>query len=829
MATSPKQNRSVSPSISIMIYHSYNFFSKALCRKLLLLPILLLIIATQALAQLPADMSGIRASQITDEQLQQFVRQAESSGMSEAQLMQEFQRRGLPASEMQALAARVRGLSGAAPSPAGNAETGAGAKRTYKDETATVLQEATKSRVFGAELFSSANPLFVPNLKVPTPMNYVIGPEDELQLDIYGNNISAQKLNVTPEGKVNVKYAGLVTVSGLTIEQATAAIRTRLLQYYPGLSSGGTKIALTLASVRSIQVMVVGAVKKPGTITVPSVATLFNALYASGGPLDNGSFRNIQLVRNNQVVAEADLYSFILKGDQKSNVALRDNDVILVPYAERQIILSGALNREGVFEIKENETLANALQYAGGFQSNAFRGNISGTRIAQMEKKIIDVSAPSFNAFALEHGDSLFVSKVIDRFENRVSISGAVFKPGSYALEQGMDIRALVDKAQGLKEDAFKGRVNMVRMNEDRSKQYLSVSLSEVLNGKNSIFLKKEDSLHVTSVLQLRDSTTVSIYGSVRNPGNFRFEDSLSLEALILQAGGFAEDALPDRIEIGRRNLSANPMQVGSATSEIIEIKLDKNLRSTGGDIALRPYDVVSVKSDPARVKQIRVAISGEVLYAGSYTLSNPEERLSSVLNRAGGLLPYADLDGARLIRRRLQVDTSEAKRLLQQFKNKSATDTLSESDIKPLEENNTDIALDLRKALSNPGGARDLVLEDGDEIVVPRKSNTVGVQGNVLNPINVQYSGSRLGRYIAAAGGYGPKASKKKVFVIYPNGSAAKTRSFLGVRDYPSVLPGSSVFVPSRPPSKGFDAAKAGVIVSTLTTLLTTVILLTR
>jgi len=335
--------------------------------------------------------------------------------------------------------------------------------------------------------------------------------------------------------------------------------------------------------------------------------------------------------------------------------------------------------------------------------------------------------------------------------------------------------------------------------------------------------------LHVTSLLALRPATTVSIYGAVRNPGDFRFEDSLSLEALILQAGGFAEDAFPDRIEIGRRNLSANPMQAGTATSEIIEIKLDKNLRFTGGDLVLRPYDVVSVKSDPSRVKQIRVTISGEVLYAGSYTLSNPEERLSSVLNRAGGLLPYADLDGARLIRKRLQVDTSEAKRLLQQFKNKSELDTLSASDMKPLEENNTDIALDLRKALSNPGGVRDLVLEDGDEIVVPRRSNTIGVQGNVLNPINLQYSGSRLAKYIDAAGGYGPKASKKKVFVIYPNGSAAKTRSFLGIRDYPKVIPGSSVFVPSRPPSKGFDAAKAGVIVSTLTTLLTTLILLTR
>ncbi|MFZ9719136.1 MAG: SLBB domain-containing protein, partial [Chitinophagaceae bacterium] len=606
----------------------------------------------------------------------------------------------------------------------------------------------------------------------------------------YGNNISSQKLVVSPEGKVNVKYAGLLSVSGLSIEQAAAIIRTRLLQYYPGLSSGGTKIALTLGSVRSINVMVVGAVKKPGTITLPSVATLFNALYASGGPLDNGSFRNIQLVRNNQVVANADLYDFIMKGNQQSNLPLRDNDVILVPFAEKQIVLSGALNREGVFEIRKNESFAQALQFAGGFQSQAFRGRVTGTRVTDVEKQIIDVAAPAFDAFTLEHGDSLHVSQVVDRYQNRVSISGAVFKPGAYALEPNMDIRALIAKGEGLKEDAFKGRVNMVRMKEDRTREYLSFSLEEVYSGKQNISLRKEDSLHVTSLLTLRDSTTVSVFGAVRKPGTFRFEDSLSLQALILQAGGFAEDAFPDRIEIGRRNLNAKPMEAGSKTSEIIEFKLDKNLGFSGGDILLQPYDFVSVKSDPARVNQIRVTLTGEILYAGSYTLSNPKERLSSVLKRAGGLLPFADLNGARLIRQNLKKDTSDAKRLLQTLKTGSQRDSLSVVEEKNLESNNKDVALNLRSALEKPGGQGDLVLQDGDEVIIPRKSNTVSVSGEVLNPINVQYSGSGLAKYISAAGGYSPKASKNRLFVIYPNGIAAKTRSFLGLRNNPKILP---------------------------------------
>lgn len=784
-------------------------------------------------AQLPSDLSGIKSSQISDVQLVQFIRQAESSGMSETEVLQEFRRRGMPELEIEVLTARIKALMPAAgvtqpQTPA--AATAAGQyKRTYKGDLLQVADTVVKAKVFGAELFTGGNPLFIPNIKVPTPLKYIIGPEDELQLDIYGNNVSSQKLIVTPEGKVNIKYAGLISVSGLSIEQASAVMRARLLKYYPSLASGETKIALTLSSLRSMQVMVVGAVKKPGTITLPSVATLFNALYASGGPVDNGSFRRIQLIRDNKVIAEADLYDFILKGDSKANLFLRDNDLILVPYAQRQVKLEGALNRTGIFEIKDTETLSDLLQFAGGFQSDAFRGRITGTRIADIEKRMIDVAAAGYDAFKLIHGDSLFVSKVIERFENRVQITGAVFKPGAYALENGMQIKDLIEKAQGLKQDAFRGRVNMVRMRDDRSREYLSFSLHDIMAGKQQIALQKEDSLHVSSAISLLDTTTVNITGAIRNPGIYRYDDALTLQALVLQAGGYREDALPSVIEIGRRNLGVDPSQKGSATSEIIKITLDKDLGFRGGDVLLQPYDIITVKTDPSKLNQLNISIRGEVKFTGNYTLASPEETLSSVIIRAGGLLPYADMDGARLIRQQQRTaDTAELKRLFSTIKSPSQKDS-ADFGILSLQKNTTEVALDLRGALNNPGGSQDLVLQDGDELIVPRKLNTVNIEGAVLNPVAVQYQNGSLRKYISAAGGFSKNASKSKVFVIYPNGGAAQTRQFLGIRNYPNVTPGSRIFIPEKAAARGFDPAKAGVLVSAFSAIITAIILLAR
>ena len=795
----------------------------------------------QLKAQLPSNLSNVRASQITDAQLMQFLQQSQSSGMTEDQLLQEFKRRGLPDAELETLVNRIKLMTGVELSASedmemGEKKDGKSSTRKYKGESKTFKIPVKPSRVFGADLFSSADPVFIPNLKIATPKGYVLGSEDELQLDIYGNNISNQKLTVSPDGFINVKYAGPINVNGMSIEQAAGVIKARLSKFYPALSSGATKIQLSLGSVRSIQVMVVGAVKKPGTVTLPSVATLFNALYVSGGPLENGSFRNIELVRDNKVIAYADLYDFILRGDQGSNLSLRDNDVIRIPYAKTQIAIEGGVNRVGIFEVKNDETIKDVLEYSGGFKGSAFKGRITGTRYTDVERSVIDIAKEDYSSYKLMHGDSLYVDTVLNKYDNRVFVSGAVFKPGAYSLDKDMDVKLLIQKAQGLKDEAFTGVANMVRLREDYTKEYLTLDLRDVMSGKSLVKLRKEDSLHVESILDLQDVTLVTINGPVKNPGRFKYEDSLTLKGLILKSGGLLDNATTMKIEVGRRRPDFEVGIKGAPTSEIISIDIDRSLTDKGKEIILKPFDVVSIKQDPTKVKQVTVEIKGEVAFAGSYTLENPEEKLSSIIKRAGGILPYADIYGAKLVRKRLVQDTAFIKRLTLSNLNvndidKEKSDTSKLIEMDQLNSKTTDVALELDKILANPGSGEDVSLQDEDQIVIPRFVNTVGVSGEVLKPVTVQFEPGRDFRsYISAAGGFNRNAYKKRLFVVYPNGRSSSTKSFLGIKSYPRLTPGSSIFVPVEPARQsGFDPAKAGVFVSALATVLTTLVLLFR
>ncbi len=796
--------------------------------------------ATLFAQQLPADLSKAKSVQITDAMLAQMAQKAKESNLTKDDVIKQFQDRGMPDTEVQMLSERLGLLMpdaavSSTTQPNGNSSEQS-VKRTFKGEAPIfVAPPVETSRVFGAELFTSADPLFVPNLKIATPRSYMVGPDDELQLDIYGNNISSQTLTVSPDGFISVKYAGPVNVGGMTIEQAAGVLKARLTKYYPALSSGETKFQLTLGSIRSIQVTIVGAVRKPGTMTLPSLATFFNALYTCGGPTENGSYRNIELVRSGKTILIADLYDFILKGDQATNITLRDNDVIRVPYVQTQIVLEGGLNRTGIFEIRTSESLSSALSFAGGFKGSAFKGRITGTRYTDVERKVIDIARADFSTFNLENGDSLYIDSVVNRFQNRVIISGAVFKPGAYALEPGMDLSRLIEKAQGLKEDAFTGRANMVRLRDDKTKEYKSIDLKDIILGKSSLPLKKEDSIYVVSLLDLRDSTTVTILGPVKLPGDYKYEDSLSLQALILQAGGFMESATPSNIEIGRRRNDINLGKRGESTSEIIQLEIKKDLSSLGADVFLKPFDIISIKTDPLKVKQISIKVTGEVLYTGNYTLTSPEEKLSSIMKRTGGLLPYANIAGAKLIRKKMKLDVSEIKRLalsnikLSSLKN-AKQDTSSLVADEELKSETTDVALDLKRILDNPGSEDDVTLEDGDELVIPRFTNTVSVGGEVLKPVTIQFQGGRgFPSYLSAAGGFTKNAYRKRSFIVYPNGRSAKTHQYFGVRFYPKVTPGSSIFIPTKPDSKAFDPSKAGVLISSFASLITVLLLLQK
>jgi protein involved in polysaccharide export with SLBB domain len=801
-----------------------------------LLRLLFLLVVVQVHAQIPSDLSSVRASQISDSQLQQYINQAKASGMTPEQLEGEFMRRGLPPAEMSELKLRIQQLSltsssevqgNTAATPENNSKRSVAAIKAKDYESPEMIRQ--RSKIFGSELFSQSNLSFEPDLRMPTPKNYIIGPDDELLLNVYGMNLTQQNLKVSPEGTINVKYAGVVNVNGLSIEAATALLRSRLTKFYPGLLSGQTKLQLTLATIRSIRVTLIGAINRPGTYTLPSVASLFNALYMSGGPAENGSFRNIELIRNNKVIQYADLYDFLLKGDLSSNLRLEDNDVIRVPFASLMVTLNGELNRPGIFELHEKETLQDAIRFAGGFKSKAFRGRITGTRYSDFDKKVLDVGGNEMAAYKLQNGDEFYVDSLVNRYQNRVVISGAVFKPGAYALEDGLTLRKLIAKAQGLKEDVYTGRALLVRTRPDLSKEYLSIELKPIMAGNvEGQLLQREDSIQIASIFDLRDTAIVTINGAVRKPGTFRYEQGLSLKSLILKAEGYADEATGMGIEISRRKRDVDVNKSGSSIVELIRVDGDKDLSGNATDVELKPFDIVTIKEDPFYKKQISVKVSGEVLLPAVYTLQSREERLSSLIIRAGGLLYTANISGAKLIRKKKEViDTSEIKRLFQSV----AKDT-TKTKITVPEKSTTDVAIDLNYILKHPGSADDITLEEGDELVIPRINNTVSINGEVFRPVDVMYEkGKTMSDYLSDAGGVTQSGLRNRAFVIYANGRSAKIAKPLGLfRSYPKIEPGANIFVPQKAKREsGFDVAKAGILISAVTALITAVSLLKR
>lgn len=791
--------------------------------------IVISLLSLSAEAQLPSDLSKIRSSQITDDQLFQFVQKAQSSGQSQEGILSELKQRGLPDAELLTLSDRVANLMGA--DNTGNTSVAPNSGQTKRTSTATIKQNVetpTTSKVFGAELFSGTSPMFVPNLNIATPPNYKVGPGDELVLEVYGNNVFVQKLLVSREGFVNVKYAGLVNVNGTTIQDLVPLIKNRLSRFIPSLAGGGSKLNLSLASIRSISVNVVGAVKKPGTITIPSLATLFNALYATGGPLENGSLRNIELIRGNKKILEADLYDFLLKGDQSANIFLQDNDLIRVPFAKQQVQLTGLLNRTGIFEVKPTENLADLFEFAGGFSPLAYQGRVTGTRNGYLTKEVIDVPSNNFAEFALRHGDSLHVDALVDKYVNRVTITGAVYKPGYYAWEKGQQLTDLIQKAEGLKEEAFLGSINILRTFENLEKVNISVDLRAILKGQQSFELLNEDVVTIFSSYELKDKYNVSISGPVRNPGIFPYADSITLQQLILLAGGFTDKAIPTSIEIGRNKKEAGLGKNADAKVEIIKVSVNADLNKTGAEFKLAPGDIVSIKSDPLKIPQSKVLLSGKVLYPGTYVLESREDRLSSILSRAGGLLSIADENGVKVIRRNIIQDANALNKAAEkQTKNRkdSANNKPEELDYEV-----TEIAVNLKSLLKSPGTSEDIILEDGDEVVIPQIKNVVTVTGEVLKPVAVQFTpGKSFKYYISSAGGFANKARKGKSFVIYSNGRSKRTTSFLGiVKNHPKVSPGSTVVVPTKPEKDGkFDPAKAGILISALSALVSTIAIL--
>lgn len=767
------------------------------------------------------NISSVNVDDLSDQQIAQLMQQAQSAGLSDADLIQQAQSRGMSASQAQKLQLRIKKLRNKSAGSSANAADSVatqGRQLNYKPDSVDTsfsrkdIFEGLKPKVFGADIFKNKNSSFEPNLKLATPLNYIVGPNDQLNVSVYGNSLVNWKLDVSPEGNINIPGIGILNVGGKTIEQATSLIKSKLAANNYAIGRG-TNVQVTLGNIRSIHVIIIGQVTKPGTYTLPSLATVFNALYTAGGPTENGSLRQIEVIRNNRIIRHLDVYDFLVKGDQKNNISLQDQDIVRVPTFRTRVELAGQVKIPALFEVLPGETLDNILTYAGGFTDSAYTARIKVSQISDQQRKITDVLEADYKNYIPLRGDKYTIESIINRFENRVAINGAVFKPGDYELQRGLTLYQLIEKAAGLKEDAFTDRGTITRLKPDNSTEIIGFSVKDVINKAVTIPLQREDIVNISSIFDLRDKYTVAINGSIRKPGKFAFSENMKVEDLILKAGGFAEGASTKRIEVARRKTDADPSSKSSAVAQVFSVNIDGPLKPNDANFVLNPFDIVSVYSLPGFEKQKTVKVEGEVLYPGSYTIKNKNEKISDLVARAGGLTASADVEGGSLKRENIAIlgvdknkadttalaleRTAQFSRLKRAYKD--STNTAADT-----QQRNNHVGIDLTRILKSPGSKIDLLLEDGDVLRIPKQQQIVRVNGQVLYPSAVVYDGSKsFNGFVSNAGGYGPDALRRGAYVVYANGTVKGTRKFLFFNIHPSVKPGSEIYVPKKAESK--------------------------
>ncbi len=777
---------------------------------LVLAGIFFVTLAIGQLPSLPSNLGTYRSSDISEEQLAQVIGYMQQNSITTSQVYSQLIRRGMKPSEADLLRTRIeRGLGNSTnKSSSDTSMLGLEEKSrqpNYEsrmtDTVNRVKVVANPKKIFGLEIFNNGVLSFEPNLKMATPIGYIIGPDDEVVINIYGYQEAKYNLKVGPEGDINIPYAGEMYVAGLTIEQAAAKIKSKLsTSGYSNIKSGLTKVSISIGRIRSIKVTVLGEVRKPGTYTLPSLATAFNALYLSGGPNDIGSMRNIQIVRNGKVIDVLDIYDFLVKGDQRNNINLRDQDIIRIPSYSVRVSIEGEVKRTGLYEIKKGESLQNLFDFAGGFSDSAYTSSITGYKIADTENKIIDIAKSEYSKYFPSRAESFLVKKIVGRFTNRITINGAVYLPGDYELTNGMTLKLLVEKARGLREDAYNTRGLIIRRKADLTPEYISFMPMDVMqNTSTGVVLKANDIVTISVVGELKEKATVTIFGEVRDPGSFEYYDNLSLKDLILLAGGFSDAAIPQRIEVARRIRNNNFDSENMEVSKVFDVTTVNDLDVYGGDLKLEPYDAIVVRRNPSFQAQVSIRVEGEIAFPGPYVLKTKNERISDVLKRAGGLTKQAFIEGGYLTRVNRSTATNEinSKKIIKIQQNLNDTSNIAEEEIF---RNLDQIAIDLKEILESPGSRNDLILEEGDVITITKEKMDVRISGQVLFPTKVVFDKNMdMEDYLGRAGGLTDNAQKRKIYVLYPNGNAAKTSSFLFFKKFPKITPGSEVIIPKK------------------------------
>ena len=756
---------------------------------------------------------SLMAQSMSDSQVLEYVKDGIRQGKEQKQLASELARKGVTKEQ----AMRVKQLY----EQQNNVNT---SKSTGTDINESRLREETKKntsdmledhpttqdlargdQVFGRNIFNTRNLTFEPSVNLATPANYRLGPGDEVIIDIWGASQNTIRQQISPEGTINIQKIGPVNLSGMTVSAANDYLKGALNKIYNGLNNTTdptSDIRLTLGNIRTIQINVMGEVVQPGTYALSSFSTVFHALYRAGGVSDIGSLRNVQLVRNGKNIATIDVYEFIMKGNTQDDIRLQEGDVVIVPAYDVLVKISGKVKRPMRFEMKKDENLATLIKYAGGFEADAYTRSLRVVRQNGEEYEVNTVKDMDYSIYTMRNGDVVTAEAILNRFTNKLEIRGAVYRPGIYQLSGKLNtIRELVHEAQGLTGDAFLNRAVLYRQREDLTSEVVQIDIKSIMDGTSpNLALMKNDILYIPSIHDLEDRGNVTVHGEVAHPDSYPYADNMTLEDLIIQAGGLKEAASTVRIDISRRIKNPRSTADNDTIGQMYTFSLKDGFVIDGQPgFILEPYDQVYVRRSPGYQAQQNVAIEGEILFGGNYAMTSREERLSDLVNKAGGPTNYAYLRGAKLTR---VANASEKKRMGDVIRLMSRQ--LGEAMIDSLGirvEDTFTVGIDLEKALSNPKSNADLVLREGDVISIPKNTNTVTINGAVMVPNTVSYmKGKNVDYYLNQAGGCSDNARKSKKFIVYMNGQVTKVKG----SGKKQIEPGCEIIVPSKAKKKG-------------------------
>lgn len=746
-------------------------------------------------------LCALPAMALTDEQVITYIKTEAATGKSQNQIAKELLAQGVSSNQLRRILSQYKEEKNSQV----NATTGGELRSRLREEEAEskednhavedVDESTVRKAIYGHDIFNTRGLTFEPNSNMATPKNYRLGPGDEVIIDIWGVSEDNIRQQISPDGRIMISQLGPVYLNGLTVDEANQQLKNIFAKKYAGVGSD-TDINLTLGQIRSIQIDVLGEVRRPGTFRISPFSNAFHALYNAGGVNDIGSVRNIDIYRNGKKISSIDVYDFLFKGKDAGNVRLQEGDVIIVPPYNELVHIEGNVKRPMFYELKNNESLSKLIEFAGGFTGDAYSDVVRVLRLNGIDKELNTVDRTEYASYPLKDGDVVSVGVVTDEFTNKVEIGGSVYRPGTYAISDNVKtLRQLIQTAEGLTEDAYLDRALMYREKPDRSLEVLSINLGDIMNGTAAdIELRKNDIINIINVNTITERGGFTIGGLVNSPGTYPYAENTTLEDLILQAGGLREGASTARVEISRRIVDQSATDATTQLAETFTVNIENGIAAgKGKEFLLKPYDLVQVRKSPTYSPQTTVSIGGEILFPGSYVLESRNERISDVVKRAGGILESAYIKGAYLERYRTEDEImadQETVRLARA--NQEGEDSIS---MQKLEiSRRYTVGIDLQKAIDNPGSTYDFVLQPHDHIFIPELQSTVKISGDVMYPNTVIYMpGKNFNYYVEQAGGFGEKAKKNKAYIVYMNGTIAKLN-----RKTP-IEPGSNIIIPSK------------------------------